>query len=95
MKLKQAEINAIKAQGSWSEWMQEQLVKKQAEVNELNNKVSELTEALDASHIFCEGVKEHYIDKACREFCHNCTHEENCEAHCYRYKHFFESMKGE
>lgn len=45
-----------------AEWMQEQ---KQAEIDELNNKVSELTEALDASHVFCEGVKEHYIKKAC------------------------------
>lgn len=38
-----------------AEWMQEQ---KQAEIDELSNKVSELTEALDASYVFCEGVKE-------------------------------------
>lgn len=34
-------------------------------MEELDDKVSELTEALDASSIFCEGVKEHYIKKAC------------------------------
>ena len=35
------------------------------ENEQLHNKVSELTEALDAAHVFCEGVKEHYIKKAC------------------------------
>lgn len=42
-----------------------------------------------------EKQKEQMIEKACREFCHNCTHEDNCEAYCYRYKNFFEAMKGE
>lgn len=51
-----------------AEWMQEQ---KQAEVDELNDKVSELTEALDASHVFCEGVNERFIKKAYRWFCDN------------------------
>lgn len=44
------------------EWERKQT---QAEIDELSNKVSELTEALDASHVFCEGVKKHYIKKAC------------------------------
>lgn len=42
------------------------IARMQAEIDELNNKVSELTEALDAAHIFNEGVKEHYIKKACK-----------------------------
>lgn len=45
-----------------AEWMQEQ---KQAEIDELNNQLSVLTEQLDAAHVFCEGVKEHFINKAC------------------------------
>lgn len=48
-----------------AEWMQKQT---QAEIDELTNKVSELTEALDASHIFCEGVKDAMIKKACKWF---------------------------
>lgn len=63
-------------------------------IDELSDKVSELTEALDAAHIFNEGVKEHYIKKACKEFCYNCTHYENCEGYCDRYKQFCEAMKG-
>lgn len=46
-----------------AEWMQEQ---KEAEIDELNDKVSELTEQLDAAHVFCAGVKEYYIKKACK-----------------------------
>ena len=67
----------------------------QTEIDELNNQLSVLTEQLDAAHVFCEGVKEHYINKACKEFCHNCAHYENCEAYCDRYKNFNEAMKGE
>lgn len=37
------------------DWMYEQ---NRAEIDELRNKVSELTEALNASHVLCEGVKE-------------------------------------
>lgn len=60
-----------------AEWMQEQ---KQAEIRHLEalvetqkaiigyneNKLSVLTEQLDAAHVFCEGVKEHCIKKACK-----------------------------
>lgn len=75
-----------------AEWMQEQ---KQAEIDELNNQLSELTEQLDAAHVFCEGVRDLMTERACREFCHNCTNYENCEGYCDRYKHFNETMKGE
>lgn len=66
-----------------------------ATIDYKENQLSELTEQLDASHVFCEGVRDLMIERACREFCHNCTHYENCEGYCDRYKHFFESMKGE
>lgn len=67
----------------------------QAEIDELNNQLSELTEQLDAAHVFCEGVRDLMTERACREFCHNCTNYENCEGYCDRYKHFNETMKGE
>lgn len=37
-----------------------------AENEQLSNKVSELTEALDAINVFCEGANERFIKKACK-----------------------------
>lgn len=41
-----------------------------------SNKISELTEALDASHVSCEGMKENYIkaiEEAYNKMLHNGT----------------------
>lgn len=77
-----------------AEWMQEQ---KQAEIDELSNKVSELTEALDASHVFSEGVEEHYIAKACDVYCRMCHHQSTCPPSewCEKLILFELAMRGE
>lgn len=80
-----------------AEWMQEQM---QTEVDELHNKVSELTEALDASHIFCEGVKEHFIEGACKwisnELMRNQSYDEFATVDMIKFVECFEKyMKGE
>lgn len=49
----------------------------------------------ELAEYLAKDARDNIIDKACRELCHNCTHEDNCEGHCNRYKHFYESMKGE
>lgn len=38
-----------------------------------DRQISELTEALDASHIFCEGVRDAIIAKACKWLSSQCV----------------------
>lgn len=65
----QAEIdnltNLVKARDGMIAQMAERM-------EELDDKVSELTEALDASHIFCEGMKDAVVNKACDIICKYC-----------------------
>ena len=58
---KQAEINELTNLVSAKEGMIAQMAER---MEELDDKVSELTEELDASHIFCEGVKDAIVNKA-------------------------------
>lgn len=58
---KQAEIAELTNLVSARDGMIEQMAER---IEELDDKVSELTEALDASHVFCEGVKDAIVNKA-------------------------------
>lgn len=60
---KQAEISELTNLVSARDGMIEQMAER---MEELNDKVSELTEALDASHVFCKGVKNAVVKKAAK-----------------------------
>ena len=78
----------------------EDMIAQMAErMNELDDKVSELTEALDASSVFCEGIKEHFIKKACEFLCKKCSeansgHLKDGES-CSFIREFKQAMEGE
>lgn len=70
---------------------------KQTEVDELHNKVSELTEALDASHVFCEGVSDLMAERAWGWFCTNLDKfkkEIRLEDAIKLYSQYKQAMKG-
>lgn len=80
--------NLVSARDGMIEQMAERM-------EELDNKVSELTEELDASHIFCEGVKGAVVNKTCDtvcEFCHEpCPTFDKCDI----IKNIRKAMKGD